>query len=128
MLEHVSLEEIEAIFESMPVEVSFIDVNEKVRYFNKGMNRIFPRHASVIGKDVRNCHPEKSLDKVLTIINDFKTGKRNKAEFWIDLKGMKVHIRYFPVKDKNGKYLGTLEVSQDIAPIQAIQGEKRLLD
>lgn len=128
MIEHVSAEQLEAILESLPVEVSFIDHADKVRYFNKGMNRIFPRPESVVGRDVRQCHPEKSLDKVLTIINDFKSGKRDVAEFWIHLKGLFVYIRYFPVRNKEGKYLGTLEVSQEISKIKTLEGDKRLLD
>jgi len=83
---------------------------------------------AVLGKSVRDCHPKHSLDKVNQIISDFKSGKRDSAEFWIDLKGMKVHIRYFAVRDKSGQYLGTLEVGQDITRIKQIEGEKRLLD
>ena len=113
---------------SMPVEISFVDENDQVRYFNKNGDRIFPRPRSVIGRMVRQCHPQKSLHKVTQIIEAFNSGKRDSAEFWINLKGRLVYIRYFPVRNSGGKYLGTLEVSQDITDIKKIEGEKRLLD
>jgi len=119
---------LENIIEALPVEISLVDANDKVKCYNKDGKRIFMRTPQVIGLNVRKCHPEKSLDKVLTIINDFKAGKREFAEFWIDFRDKKVYIRYFPVKDKDGKYLGTLEVTQDITHIQGLEGEKRLLD
>ncbi len=128
MIENVSEEELEAILETLPVEVSFVNKKDEVRYFNKGMKRIFPRPSSVMGKKVQNCHPPKSLDKVMRIINDFKAGKRDNAEFWIDLRRRKIYIRYFAVRNEKGEYLGCLEVSQDITDIQKLEGEKRLLD
>jgi DUF438 domain-containing protein len=82
----------------------------------------------VVGKSVQNCHPKHSVDKVNQLLSDFKSGKKDSAEFWIDLKGRKVYIRYFAVRDKTGRYLGTLEVTQDITDIKKIEGEKRLLD
>jgi len=115
------------LLDSLPVEISFVDAEDRVRYFNKNGGRIFPRPPNVIGKEVRLCHPGKSLDKVEAILSGFRKGTLDKAEFWIDLKGMKVLIRYFPVKDKKGKYLGCLEVTQDITKIQKIKGEKRLI-
>ena len=115
------------MLDSMPVEISFIDENDEVRYFNKNGDRIFPRPRSIVGKKVQQCHPQKSLHKVIQIIEAFRSGKRNVAEFWINLRDKQVFIRYFPVIDKNGKYLGTLEVSQDITDIKKIKGEKRLL-
>ena len=116
------------ILDTLPVEISFVDAGDTVQYFNKNGDRIFPRPPAVIGKKVQNCHPPKSLHKVEQILNDFKNNKKNSAEFWIDLKGMKVYIRYFAVRDKDGKYLGCLEVSQNITDILKIKGEKRLLD
>jgi PAS domain S-box-containing protein len=124
----LSTEEIEGIFESLPVDVSFVSAENEVHYFNREKDRVFKRTRSVIGKKVQNCHPEKSLAKVNQIIEDFRAGKREKAEFWINLHGQMVYIRYFPVRDRAGKYLGCLEVSQDITEIQKITGEKRLLD
>lgn len=113
---------------SMPVEISFVDENDEVGYFNKNGDRIFPRPRSVIGKKVQQCHPRKSVDKVIEIIDSFKSGKRKVVNFWINLDGRLIYIRYFAVRDNNGKYLGTLEVSQDITDIKKIEGEKRLLD
>lgn len=117
-----------AVLETIPVEISFVDQDDLVRFWNKHETRIFKRPLSVVGKNVRNCHPEKSVDKVLQILADFKSGKRNVAEFWINLSDKLVYIRYFPVRDAKGSYLGTLEVSQDITAIQKLSGEKRLLD
>ena len=128
MIENLKPEVIEAILDSMPVEVSFVDENDEVSYFNRNGDRIFPRPRSIVGKKVQQCHPQKSVHKVLQILEAFKNGKKDVAEFWINLKGRRIYIRYFPVRDKAGKYLGTLEVSQDITDIKKIEGEKRLLD
>lgn len=117
-----------AIFEAIPAEVSFVDVDDKVAYFNKGMNRIFPRPDAVLGRPVKQCHPSKSVHIVEKILEDFKRGKRDVAEFWIDHKDRKILIRYFPIHDSEGKYLGTLEFTLDITDIKQIEGEKRLLD
>jgi PAS domain S-box-containing protein len=128
MIENLKPEVIEAMLDAMPVEVSFVDENDEVRYFNKNGDRIFPRPRGIVGKKVQHCHPPKSVHKVLQILEAFKKGERDVAEFWINLKGRQIYIRYFPVRDKDGKYLGTLEVSQDITSIKKIKGEKRLLD
>jgi len=124
---------IEAIFETLPVEFSVLDENDKVLAWNKHKTRIFRRAETVIGKDVRQCHPRKSLEKVEKIISEMKAGKRDKAQFWIDLpigensEKQKVLIEYYALREQ-GKYLGCLEVSQNIGILQKIQGEKRLLD
>ncbi|MCD6126866.1 MAG: DUF438 domain-containing protein [Methanomicrobia archaeon] len=128
MIENLSYEILEAIFDAMPIEISFIDKEDTVRYYSKGDKRIFKRTPSVIGRKVQNCHPKKSVDKVNKILNDFREGKRDSAEFWIDLDNRKIYIRYFAVRDKEGNYVGTLEATQDITDIQKIKGEKRLLD
>ena len=128
MLETFSTETLEAIFDTLPVEVSFIDDADTVRYYSKGDKRIFRRTPAVIGRKVQDCHPQKSLHKVEQVISDLKSGKREMAEFWIDLGGRKIYIRYFAVRSKSGKYIGTLEVTQDITEIQEITGEKRLVD
>ena len=120
-------EQLEGVLESLPVEISFVDENDIVRYFNRFGKRIFPRSEAVIGMSVRNCHPKKSIDKVERILKGFREGSMEKAEFWIDLRDRKILIRYFPVRDKSGRYMGCLEVSQDITRIQSIDGEKRLL-
>lgn len=116
-----------AVLDALPVEISFVDADDTVRYFNKNGNRIFPRPPGVLGRKVQQCHPKESLSKVEEILRGFKDGTLDKAEFWIDLKGKKVYIRYFPVRDKQGGYLGCLEVTQDITRIQGMKGEKRLL-
>jgi len=125
---------LEAVLETVPIEFSVIDENEKVLSWNKHETRIFKRPTGIVGRDVRNCHPKKSLAKVEQILNEMKSGKRDKAVFWIDLPigegggKHKVMIQYLALRDKKGKYLGCLEASQDISDIQKIKGEKRLLD
>lgn len=124
----LSREELEAILDTLPVDITFVDKDDKVRYFNQSEERIFPRTRAVIGRHVQQCHPKKSLHVVNRIVEDFRGGRRDVAEFWISHKGMLVHIRYFPVRDEDGEYLGTLEVTQDIAGVKKLEGEKRLLD
>ncbi len=121
---------IEEIMDSLPVDLSFVDEEDRVKFFNtpKGKPRIFPRTKMDLGRKVQNCHPPQSLDKVNAILEGFKNGMRKDAAFWINLKGRQIYINYFPVTDKEGKYLGTLEVTQDITDIKKIEGEKRLLD
>ncbi len=128
MIENLSKEQLEGILEAIPVEISFVDENGLVKFWNKHETRIFKRPVSVIGKSVQNCHPKQSVDKVNQILSDFKGGKRNSAEFWINLGERKVYIRYFAVRDKAGRYLGTLEATQDITKIKEIEGERRLLE
>jgi len=128
MIENLSKEQLERILEAIPVEISFVDENGLVKFWNKHETRIFKRPLSVVGRSVQNCHPKHSVDKVNQILSDFKSGKRDAAEFWINLGEKKVYIRYFAVRDKAGKYLGTLETTQDITEIKRIEGEKRLLE
>lgn len=124
----LSKEEVEAILDSLPVDISFVDKEDRVKYFNKAGKRIFVRTKAVIGRKVQQCHPKKSVHVVNSILEAFKTGKKDVAEFWIGMKNRLIHIRYFAVRDKDGKYLGTIEVTQDITDIKKIEGEKRLLD
>jgi PAS domain S-box-containing protein len=124
----LSREEIEAILDTLPIDVSFVDKNDAVKYFNKAEERIFVRSKSVIGRKVQLCHPQKSIDKVDNIVESFKKGEKDVAEFWINLNNRLVHIKYFAVRDKNEKYLGTMEVTQDLTALKKIEGEKRLLD
>jgi PAS domain S-box-containing protein len=125
---------LQAILETIPLEFSVIDKDEKVLAWNKHQTRIFKRPEAVVGRDVRNCHPKKSLGKVEQILQEMKAGKREKARFYIDLplgpKGEreKVLIEYYALRDENGRYLGCLEASQNISEIQKLSGEKRLLD
>ena len=120
-------EVLDAVLETLPVEISFVDENDTVRYFNKDGKRLFPRPPSIIGRKVQDCHPKKSLHVVNQILDDFKGNRRDVAEFWIDMRGRKVYIRYFAVRGQDGKYLGCVEVTQDITDIKKIEGEKRLL-
>jgi len=123
----MSKDEIEAIFSSLPVDITFVDKDDTVRFFSQTKERIFPRTKAVIGRKVQQCHPQKSLHLVEQILEDFRSGRKELAEFWINSKGTLIHIRYFPVRDKDGNYLGCVEVTQDITDIQKIKGEKRLL-
>jgi len=116
------------ILDTLPIEFSFVDSDDTVQLFNKNGDRLFPRSASVIGRKVQNCHPKKSIGKVDQILKEMKAGKREKAEFWINLGEKKVQIRYFAVRDADGNYLGCLEASQDVTEIMKLEGEKRLLD
>ena len=120
-------EEIDAIFRTLPVDVTFIDSEDRVRYFSPG-ERIFQRSKSILGRPVQLCHPPKSVHIVNEILKAFKSGERDVATFWIDFKGRKILIRYYAVRNEKGEYLGTLEVTEDITDIKKIEGEKRLLD
>ena len=123
-----------AVLETLPMEFSVVDADDKVLAWNRHETRIFKRPEGVVGKDVHNCHPKKSLDKVEQILREMKDGKRNMASFWIDIPNgpekqmQKILIQYFALRDKNGKYLGCLEASQNISEHQAMSGQKRLLD
>ena len=128
MIANLSQEQLAGILEAIPVEISFVDEDDLVKFWNKHETRIFKRPTSVIGKSVQNCHPKQSVDKVNQLLSDFKSGRRDSAEFWINLGERKVYIRYFAVRDKTGRYLGTLEATQDITEIKRIEGEKRLLE
>lgn len=123
----LSKEELEAVLNTLPVDITFVDKNDKVKYFSQSKDRIFVRTKAVIGREVRQCHPEKSIHVVNQILEDFKSGNRDVAEFWIDLDGRLIYIQYFPVRGANGEYIGCIEVSRDITDIKKIEGEKRLL-
>jgi len=124
----LSKDEIETILNTLPVDITFVDKEDTVKYFNKSEERIFVRTKSVIGRKVQKCHPQKSIHIVDKIVESFRNSKKDVAEFWIQKGNRLVHIRYFPVRNKDGKYLGTIEVTQDITDLKKIEGEKRLLD
>jgi len=123
-----------SLLEAIPIDFSVIDANDKILAWNKDDTRIFKRSEGVIGRNVRDCHPKKSLDKVEKILLEMKNGKRNKAEFWINIKirneenPKKIFIQYLALRDDKDKYLGCLECSQEISYIQSLKGEKRLLN
>ncbi|MGQ9538429.1 MAG: DUF438 domain-containing protein [Candidatus Bathycorpusculaceae bacterium] len=124
----LSTNEIEALLNALPVDITFVDKDDTVKFFNKAEKRIFVRTKSVLGRKVQLCHPQKSIHVVNRILEAFKKGEKDVAEFWIQAGDRLVHIRYFAIRDKNGKYLGTMEVTQDITDIKKIEGEKRLLN
>ncbi len=120
-------EELSAMLNALPIDITFVDKDDTVKYFSEGSERIFPRTKAVIGRKVVNCHPPASMHIVEKILEDFKTGKKDHEDFWLNLHGKFIFIRYYAVRDSKGNYLGTLEVTQDIGPIQKITGEKRLV-
>jgi hypothetical protein len=124
----INAEQLNLILTHLPIDITFIDENDVVRYYSAGKERIFPRSREVIGRKVQNCHPPKSVHVVNRILEEFKVGKRDVAEFWINQQGKSVHIRYFAVRDRQRRYVGTLEATQDITSIKTLQGERRLLD
>ncbi len=134
MIGKPSEKELDIILETLPIEFSVLDKNDKVLAWNKHDTRIFKRPEASLSKDVRQCHPKKSLQKVEQIIAEMKAGTRDSARFWIDLpigenkEKHKILIQYFALRDDTGVYQGCLEASQDITEIQKIRGEKRLLD
>lgn len=123
----LSFAEINAIFNTLPFDITFIDKDDIVKYFSQGKDRIFVRTKAVIGRNVQNCHPPASVNIVDQIVSDFKSGAKDTEHFWIPMGEWYVYIQYFAVRDENGQYIGVMEVTQDIKPIQAITGEKRLL-
>lgn len=123
----LSFAEINAVFNTLPFDITFIDKDDIVKYFSQGKERIFVRTKAVIGRNVQNCHPPSSVNIVDDIIEDFKSGAKDTEHFWIPMGEWYVYIQYFAVRDEDGQYMGVMEVTQDIKPIQAITGEKRLL-
>lgn len=124
----MTLDQINLMLQVMPFDLTYVDENDKVIFYNRGEDRVFPRSAGVIGREVRFCHPPKSVSMVLEILEEFRAGRKDVAEFWINFKGKVVHIRYFAVRDHEKNYKGVIEVSQDITDIKKLEGEKRLLD
>ena len=120
-----TLAQLEAVFATIPVDITFVDANDKTRYFSHGDTRAFPRPKSCLGRDVYDCHPPKSQEAVRRILTEFKSGKRDVSEFWFKAMGKFLYVRYFAVRDEAGNYLGALETTQDIGPIKALEGENR---
>jgi DUF438 domain-containing protein len=123
----LSLDQLKAVFAILPVDVTFVDADDRVRFFSEGPHRVFARPKAILGRLVQHCHPPGSVDVVERILSDFRSGRQDVAEFWIDFKGRFAHIRYFALRDGNGAYLGTLEVTQDLTRERSLQGERRLL-
>lgn len=124
----LTFDQLLGMFSVLPVDITFVDAEDRVRYFSEGPERIFERSKAIIGRKVQHCHPPKSVDIVERIVSDFRSGRQNLAEFWITMGGKFIHIRYFAVRGENGEYLGTLEVTQDLTKLRALEGERRLLE
>lgn len=124
----LTADQVNLLLTHLPIDISFVNENDEVVYYSATPDRIFPRSPGVIGRKVQNCHPPRSVDTVEKILSSFKSGSKNEAEFWIRMAGKFIHIRYFAVRDSEGKYRGCLEVSQDVTHIRELAGQKRLLD
>jgi len=122
-----SAEEIMTILNTLPVDITFVDKDDKVKYFSQSAERIFQRNRAILNRDVRHCHPPASAHIVDKIIEDFKSGRQNSAPFWINMGGKMIHIEYFALRNDKGEYLGTLEVSHNITPYRELEGEQRIL-
>jgi uncharacterized protein len=122
-----SAEDLLAILNTMPVDITFVGSDDKVKYFSQGRERIFQRNRAILNRDVRHCHPPASAHIVDKILEDFRSGRQSRAPFWINLHGKMIHIEYFALRNGKGEYLGTLEVSQDLTGYRALEGEKRIL-
>ena len=125
---NLSFEQIKMLLDVLPLDMTLVDENDKVAYFSRPKERIFPRSAAIIGRDVRNCHPPESVHVVEEILASFKNGTKDDATFWIQMRGMFIYIQYFALRNEQGEYKGTLEVSQELTKLRALEGERRLLD
>lgn len=125
---YMTMEQVNLLLRTMPLDLTYVDENDRVIFYNRGEERVFPRSSGVIGREVRFCHPPKSVGTVLRILEEFRNGSKNEASFWINYKERLIYIRYFAVRDAEKQYRGVIEMSQDITDIKHIEGEKRLLD
>jgi hypothetical protein len=122
-----SIDELEALFKTLPIDLTFVDKDDKVKFFSLGPDRVFTRNRAIIGRDVRMCHPPTSVHIVEQILTDFKSGAQSSAAFWINMKGKFIYIEYFALRGKDGAYLGTVEFTQDLSSLRKLEGEQRLL-
>ena len=125
---YLTPEQVNSIFRILPVDITYVNENDQVVFYNRGEDRVFPRSAGIIGREVKFCHPPKSVDQVIKILEAFKAGTQDLAEFWINFKGQFIHIQYFAVRDPDGTYRGVIEMSQDVTHVRELEGEQRLLD
>jgi len=125
---YLTPEQVNSIFRILPVDITYVNEHDQVVFYNRGEDRVFPRSAGIIGREVKFCHPPKSVDQVIKILEAFKAGTQDVAEFWINFKGQFIHIQYFAVRDPDGTYRGVIEMSQDATHIRELEGEQRLLD
>lgn len=124
---HLTLEQLQGLFEALPVDLTYVDADDRVAFFSEGPDRVFSRTRAILGRRVQHCHPPKSVDVVERILSDFRAARQNVAEFWLEFHGRFVHVRYFAVRDAKGAYQGCLEVTQDVTRIRGLEGERRLL-
>ena len=125
---YMTPEQVNLLLRFLPIDITFVDENDKVIFYNRGEDRVFPRSKGIIGREVKFCHPPKSVDMVIRIVEEFRAGTKDVAEFWFNYRGRVIHIRYFAVRDNDKNYKGVVEMSQDITDIQKLEGQKRLLD
>jgi len=125
---YLTPEQVNSIFRILPVDITYVNEHDQVVFYNRGDDRVFPRSAGIIGREVRFCHPPKSVDQVIKILEEFKAGRQDLAEFWINFKGQFIHIQYFAVRDPDRTYRGVIEMSQDVTHVRGLEGEQRLLD
>lgn len=125
---YMTVDQVNLLFRTLPLDLTYVDENDKVIFYNRGEERVFPRSAGIIGREVKFCHPPKSVDTVLKILEEFKKGTKNEASFWINFKERLIYIRYFAIRDVDKNYKGVIEMSQDITDIKKIEGEQRLID
>ncbi len=125
---YMTPEQVNLLLKFLPIDITYVDENDKVIFYNRGDDRVFARSKGIIGREVKFCHPPKSVGMVLRIVDEFRAGTKDVAEFWFNFKGRVIHIRYFAIRDNEKNYKGVIEMSQDITEIQKLEGQKRLLD
>lgn len=125
---YMTVEQVNLLLKTLPIDITFVDEHDKVIFYNRGEERVFPRSAGIIGREVKFCHPPKSVGTVLKIVEAFRNGTQNEANFWLNFRGRLIYVRYFAVRDAQKNYKGVIEMSQDITDIKTIEGERRLLE
>lgn len=125
---YMTIEQVNLLFRTLPLDLTYVDENDRVIFYNRGEERVFPRSAGIIGREVRFCHPPKSVDTVLKILEEFRKGTQNEASFWFYYRDKLIYVRYFAVRDSEKNYRGVIEMSQDISETKKIEGERRLLE
>lgn len=123
---YFNADELEAVLNRLPGDITFVNAQDKVQYFSEGKHRVFPRTRTIIGRLVEDCHPPKSLDRVLAVVESFKSGEKDEEHFWIQKDGLFILIRYYAVRDKAGRYLGVVEVTEEISELRKLEGSKTL--
>ena len=125
---YMTVEQVNLLLKTLPIDITFVDEHDKVIFYNRGEERVFPRSAGIIGREVKFCHPPKSVGTVLKIVEAFRNGTQNEANFWLNFRGRLTYVSYFAVRDAQKNYKGVIEMSQDITDIKTIEGERRLLE